>query len=54
MTTERVYRSKLPHERAIAELERCAGSQFDPDIVAVFLSCLERGEIAALKASALV
>jgi diguanylate cyclase (GGDEF)-like protein len=36
MTTERVYRSKLPHERAIAELERCAGSQFDPDVVAAF------------------
>jgi HD-GYP domain-containing protein (c-di-GMP phosphodiesterase class II) len=36
MTTERVYSSKLPHERAIAELERCAGSQFDPDVVAAF------------------
>jgi HD-GYP domain-containing protein (c-di-GMP phosphodiesterase class II) len=50
MTTERVYSSKLSHERAIEELERCAGSQFDPDVVAVFLECLERDEIAALKA----
>ena len=36
MTTDRVYRSKLSHERAMAELERCAGTQFDPDVVAAF------------------
>jgi diguanylate cyclase (GGDEF)-like protein len=33
MTTDRVYRSKLSHERAISELERCAGTQFDPEVV---------------------
>jgi putative nucleotidyltransferase with HDIG domain len=36
MTTDRVYRSKLSHERAMAELERCAGTQFDPTVVAAF------------------
>ena len=36
MTTDRVYRSRLSHERAISELERCAGTQFDPDVVAAF------------------
>jgi diguanylate cyclase (GGDEF)-like protein/putative nucleotidyltransferase with HDIG domain len=36
MTTDRVYRSKLSHERAISELERCAGTQFDPDVVFAF------------------
>jgi len=36
MTTDRVYRGRLPHFRAIAELERCAGTQFDPDVVAAF------------------
>jgi diguanylate cyclase (GGDEF)-like protein/putative nucleotidyltransferase with HDIG domain len=36
MTSDRVYRSRLSHERAIAELERCAGTQFDPEIVEAF------------------
>jgi diguanylate cyclase (GGDEF)-like protein len=36
MTTDRVYRGRLSHDRAIAELERCAGTQFDPDVVDAF------------------
>ena len=42
MTTDRVYRSKLSHDRAISELERCAGTQFDPEVVAALLE--ELGE----------
>jgi putative nucleotidyltransferase with HDIG domain len=34
MTTDRVYRRKLSSFDALAELERCSGSQFDPEIVA--------------------
>ena len=33
MTSERVYRRRLAADEALAELERCAGTQFDPEIV---------------------
>lgn len=33
MTEERPYRSAMASEDAIAELRRCAGSHFDPDVV---------------------
>jgi diguanylate cyclase (GGDEF)-like protein/putative nucleotidyltransferase with HDIG domain len=41
MTTERVYRGPLTHKEAVRELERCAGTQFDPDVVAAFKRELE-------------
>jgi diguanylate cyclase (GGDEF)-like protein/putative nucleotidyltransferase with HDIG domain len=44
MTTDRVYRSRLSHERAISELERCAGTQFDPEIVAAFVAMIREQE----------
>ena len=37
MTHERPYRDALPAEEAVAEIERCSGTQFDPSIVADFL-----------------
>ncbi len=43
MTSERAYRRALPKEVAIAELERCSGEQFDPEIVGVFLRALKKG-----------
>lgn len=42
MTTDRPYRRRLPHSRALAELERCAGTQFDPGVVTAFVSGLSR------------
>ena len=36
MTSERVYRKPLSPREALEELERCSGSQFDPQIVEAF------------------
>jgi diguanylate cyclase (GGDEF)-like protein/putative nucleotidyltransferase with HDIG domain len=33
MTSERVYRSRVAPDHAVEELQRCAGTQFDPGIV---------------------
>jgi HD-GYP domain-containing protein (c-di-GMP phosphodiesterase class II) len=33
MTTDRPYRDALSVEAALAELRRCSGTQFDPDVV---------------------
>lgn len=37
MTTDRAYRSAMPVEDAVAELEANAGGQFDPDVVATLV-----------------
>lgn len=42
MTSDRAYRKALSHEIATAELRRCAGTQFDPKIVAVFIIEMEK------------
>jgi TPR repeat protein len=39
MTSTTAYRKALPVADAIAEIRRCSGTQFDPDIVAAFLAC---------------
>jgi len=38
MVDGRIYRPPLSHEEAIEELLRCAGTQFDPQVVQVFIS----------------
>jgi HD-GYP domain-containing protein (c-di-GMP phosphodiesterase class II) len=38
MVSDRVYRPGRPYEAALEELERCAGTQFDPMIVEAFKS----------------
>jgi HD-GYP domain-containing protein (c-di-GMP phosphodiesterase class II) len=46
MTSARSYRLALSHEAAIRELKRCAGTQFDPDIVKALLRADEVGKFA--------
>jgi HD-GYP domain-containing protein (c-di-GMP phosphodiesterase class II) len=38
MTSHRSYRQRLTHEQAVHELLRCAGTQFDPHVVEVFVN----------------
>ncbi|WP_025323994.1 HD domain-containing phosphohydrolase [Deferrisoma camini] len=38
MTSDRAYRRGLSHDVAVAELDRCAGTQFDPECVRAFLA----------------
>ena len=45
MTSTRAYRKALPVAEANAEIRRCAGTQFDPEIVPFFLSCQPRIEV---------
>jgi putative nucleotidyltransferase with HDIG domain len=37
MTSDRPYRTRLTRADAIAEIDRCSGSQFDPQIVEAFI-----------------
>jgi len=41
MTSDRAYRRALPHEVTLSELERCCGSQFDPEIANTFISGID-------------
>jgi response regulator RpfG family c-di-GMP phosphodiesterase len=44
MRSDRPYRRALPLETALEELSSNAGTQFDPDVVAAFISILESGK----------
>lgn len=45
MTSDRPYRSGLGHEKAMGELIRCKGTQFDPDCVDAFVSMCQRNGV---------
>jgi response regulator RpfG family c-di-GMP phosphodiesterase len=42
MTSDRAYRRALPHEVAVTEIERCSGTQFDPEVANVFNEGLDQ------------
>ncbi len=41
MTNGRPYKKPISRQEAIAELKRCAGEQFDPELVRIFIEILE-------------
>ena len=51
MTSMRPYRRALPIAAAVQEVERCAGSQFDPTVVDAFLEAWNAGALEATAAA---
>ncbi|RJQ28782.1 MAG: HD domain-containing protein [Peptococcaceae bacterium] len=49
MTSNRPYRRSMPAKRAVSELQRCAGTQFDEEVVRVFLKAMEKEKCRVLK-----
>ncbi|MCX5743276.1 MAG: response regulator [Proteobacteria bacterium] len=41
MTSDRAYRRALSHDVAVGEIERCAGTQFDPELADAFVRFLD-------------
>ena len=41
MTSDRSYRRALPHDVTVSEIERCSGTQFDPDLTGTFVERIE-------------
>jgi putative nucleotidyltransferase with HDIG domain len=46
MTSDRPYRRALSRAEALAEVERCSGTQFDPEIARVFLEVFADAELS--------
>ena len=47
MTSDRPYRSALPRDKALAEIIRCSGTQFDPTVADVLLRMVENETLPA-------
>jgi HD-GYP domain-containing protein (c-di-GMP phosphodiesterase class II) len=47
MTSPRPYRHALTHARALQEVERCAGTQFDPQLAELFCEVWSTQAVAA-------
>ena len=45
MTSSRVYRPALPVEKALEQLERGIGTQFDPVVAAALVDLVRSGEL---------
>jgi HD-GYP domain-containing protein (c-di-GMP phosphodiesterase class II) len=54
MTEDRVYRKALSIEGATAEIERCAGTQFDPRCASALVGVVRAAGSARVAADAVV
>ena len=45
MTANRVYRKRMPFEHVLSELHNGSGTQFDPELLDMFLELIENGDI---------
>lgn len=45
MTTSRIYKPRIRSEEALAELKRCAGSQFHPEVVEAAVNVLQNVDL---------
>ena len=54
MTTDRAYRPAMSEPEALAELERCAGTQFDPHVVAALQPIISTSRSAPARVHAAV
>jgi HD-GYP domain-containing protein (c-di-GMP phosphodiesterase class II) len=52
MTSHRPYRRALSDDQALAEVERCAGTQFDPQVACAFLEVWATGPICSARPEA--
>ena len=48
MTSDRPYRAGMGVDEAVAELRRCSGTQFEPEIVEALAHLVEEGELTVL------
>lgn len=48
MTSKRQYREPFSHERALEEIRRCTGTQFEPSVAEAFLKALQKQQARAL------
>ena len=48
MTSDRSYRKALTHDEAMKEIFRNSNTQFDPDIVEIFMDLMEEGDLGII------